>query len=95
MQHHADFLGNSIHQSICGCLDFCACRTLCRDCLLCHVERLVLAFYTLSFAMIFLFYRLLKKLYQAQLTADFAKISKALKLVMLLGIISLSFYLLS
>ena len=52
-------------------------------------------FYTLSFAMIFLFYHLLKKLHQAQLTADFAKISKALKLVMLLGIISMSFYLLS
>lgn len=49
-------------------------------------------FYVLSFAMIIQFYYMLKNLYQAQLTADFAKISKALKLIMLVGILSMSFY---
>lgn len=52
-------------------------------------------FYALSFAMIIQFFYLLKKLYYAQLTTDFAKISKTLKLVMLLGILSMSFYFLS
>lgn len=52
-------------------------------------------FYALSFAMIIQFYFMLKKLYHAQLTADFAHISKALKLVMLVGILSMSFYFLS
>lgn len=52
-------------------------------------------FYVLSFAMIIHFYFLLKKLYHAQLTADFARISKELKLVMLVGILSMSFYFLS
>jgi len=49
-------------------------------------------FYVLSFAMIIQFYYMLKNLYQAQLMADFAKISKALKLIMLVGILSMSFY---
>lgn len=52
-------------------------------------------FYALSFAMIVQFYYMLKKLYHAQLAADFAKISKELKLVMLVGILSMSFYFLS
>ena len=52
-------------------------------------------FYALSFAMIVQFYFMLKKLYNAQLTADFANISKSLKLIMLLGILSMSFYFLS
>jgi 4-hydroxybenzoate polyprenyltransferase len=52
-------------------------------------------FYALSFAMIVQFYYTLKKLYYAQLAADFAKISKELKLVMLVGILSMSFYFLS
>ena len=52
-------------------------------------------FYTLSFAMIILFYHMLKKLYHAQSTPDFANISKALKLIMLVGILSMSFYFLS
>ncbi len=52
-------------------------------------------FYALSFAMIVQFYYTLKKLYHAQLAADFAKISKELKLVMLAGILSMSFYFLS
>jgi hypothetical protein len=38
---------------------------------------------------------MLKKLYNAQLTADFARISKELKLVMMVGILSMSFYFLS
>ncbi|MCE2848857.1 MAG: geranylgeranylglycerol-phosphate geranylgeranyltransferase [bacterium] len=52
-------------------------------------------FYALSFAMIIQFYFLLKKLYYAQLTADFANISKVLKLIMLAGILSMSFYFIS
>jgi 4-hydroxybenzoate polyprenyltransferase len=52
-------------------------------------------FYTLSFAMIIQFFYMLKKLYHAQLTADFARISKELKLVMMVGILSMSFYFLS
>jgi len=52
-------------------------------------------FYALSFAMIFLFYFILKKLYHGQMPADFAKISNELKLIMLLGILSMSFYFLS
>ena len=49
-------------------------------------------FYVLSFTMIIQFYLMLKKLYHAQLTADFAQISRELKLVMLIGILSMSFY---
>ena len=52
-------------------------------------------FYALSFAMIIQFCIMLKNLYHAQLTADFANISKALKLLMLVGILSMSFYFLS
>ena len=52
-------------------------------------------FYALSFAMIIQFYFLLKKLYYAQLTADFANISTVLKLIMLAGILSMSFYFIS
>ena len=52
-------------------------------------------FYALSFAMIIQFCIMLKNLYHAQLTADFASISKALKLLMLVGILSMSFYFLS
>ncbi len=52
-------------------------------------------FYALSFAMIIQFCFMLKNLYHAQLTADFANISKALKLLMLVGILSMSFYFLS
>ena len=52
-------------------------------------------FYTLSFAMIIQLFYMLKKLYHAQLTADFARISKELKLVMMYGILSMSFYFLS
>ena len=52
-------------------------------------------FYALSFAMIIQFYFLLKKLYYAQLTADFANISKVMKLIMLAGILSMSFYFIS
>lgn len=49
-------------------------------------------YYVMSFAMIIQFYFLLKKLYRAQSSADFANISKVLKLVMLAGILSMSFY---
>ena len=52
-------------------------------------------FYTLSFAMIIQFYFMLKKLYHAQLTVDFATISKQLKLVMMVGILTMSIYYLS
>lgn len=52
-------------------------------------------FYALSFAMIIQFSYMLKKLYYAQVTADYAKISTSLKLVMLIGILSMSFYFLS
>ena len=52
-------------------------------------------FYALSFAMIIQFYFILKKLYHGQQPADFAKISHELKLIMLLGILSMSFYFLS
>jgi 4-hydroxybenzoate polyprenyltransferase len=52
-------------------------------------------FSALSFTMIFQFYFMLKKLYHTQLPSDFAKISNELKLVMLLGILSMSFYFLS
>ena len=52
-------------------------------------------FYVLSFAMIIQFYYMLKKLYYAQSATDFANISKSLKLVMLVGILSMSFYFLS
>jgi 4-hydroxybenzoate polyprenyltransferase len=52
-------------------------------------------FYALSFSMIFQFYFILKKLYHGQIPADFAKISNELKLIMLLGILSMSFYFLS
>lgn len=48
--------------------------------------------YMLSFGMIIHFCFILKKLYQAQLTVDFANISRALKLVMLIGILTMSFY---
>jgi 4-hydroxybenzoate polyprenyltransferase len=52
-------------------------------------------FYALSFAMIVQFCFMLKKLFYAHLTDDFANISKTLKLVMLAGILSMSFYFLS
>ncbi len=52
-------------------------------------------YYALSFAMIIQFSYMLKKLYYAQVTADYAKISTSLKLVMLIGILSMSFYFLS
>jgi 4-hydroxybenzoate polyprenyltransferase len=52
-------------------------------------------FYALAFAMIIQFSYMLKKLYYAQVTADYAKISTSLKLVMLIGILSMSFYYLS
>jgi 4-hydroxybenzoate polyprenyltransferase len=52
-------------------------------------------FYVLSFGMIIHFYFLLKKLYHANMVDDFSRISKELKLVMLVGILSMSFYFLS
>ena len=52
-------------------------------------------FYALSFAMIIQFYFILKKLYYGHQPADFARISNELKLVMLLGLLSMSFYFLS